>query len=311
MPRGGHISSTLNTRASQEDRDFALALRSLCEYITLPARSSRDARGLASHKAICEIFGARRWMPLTEVQLSRYLRATSSPCLELGKRLLELALEASVESGGAGNPLITMAELERLYQRAKDAQPQIRRRRQAGRLTSRGHSPGVVIDGGPLEVEVVAASRVVGGCDPFSDDPSSDMSAEECKPANVPVSAPGGMPVPPTRGDRHASTDDSLDIEERSSVLRYVVDGSGSDRYEDVRTALFHLGRSASTAETASAVMACREAGLHPAADTILSSAAGRPIREILDLALHLSRRSAFDDVNLLLASASSRPRSE
>ncbi len=109
------------------------------------------------------------------------------------------------------------------------------------------------------------------------------------------------MPVPPEKGDRPRKDSSRATWTELETLTAFI--SSGRDR--DAGLLLWRAGRTLSTPELIDAVDSCRAAGLHEAAESVLSGVSERVDRQaVLNITAAFQRAGRHEDVGFLLAAA-------
>ncbi|MEV6340782.1 hypothetical protein AB0M12_39455 [Nocardia vinacea] len=126
----------------------------------------------------------------------------------------------------------------------------------------------------------------------------------ETKPAEtIPAVTAGVVPVPHQEGDRHHSGNVDLVWLPATDLAVYISVGN----FERANGLIRHVGTEADPAETANAVVACRDLGLLEVTDTIISYAGSRSERDVLKILHLLKQRGRRVDADALLDSALAR----
>lgn len=115
------------------------------------------------------------------------------------------------------------------------------------------------------------------------------------------ASARRQVPVPPVEGDRPGTGSHRAQWTELETLTRFML--SGRDR--DAGLLLWRAGTTLSAAELIDAVDSCRTAGLHEAADSVLSGVSERTDRQaVLNITAAFQHAGMHKDVGFLLAAA-------
>nr|WSW45657.1 hypothetical protein OG296_22515 [Streptomyces sp. NBC_01001] len=115
------------------------------------------------------------------------------------------------------------------------------------------------------------------------------------------ASARRQVPVPPEKGDRPRKDSPRARWTELETLTAFI--SSGRDR--DAGLLLWRAGRTLSAPELIDAVDSCRTAGLHEAAESVLSGVSERADRQaVLNITAAFQHAGRHEDVGFLLAAA-------
>ncbi|MEU2174832.1 hypothetical protein ABZ552_11470 [Nocardia sp. NPDC019219] len=108
------------------------------------------------------------------------------------------------------------------------------------------------------------------------------------------------VPVPSLMGDRHNIGTIDVAWPPAMDLAGYISAGN----FERVNGLIRYVGTEATPAETADAVISCRELGLDEATDTIISYAGSRSELDVFQILQSLNRRDKRTDADILLERA-------
>ncbi|MCD0486173.1 hypothetical protein LO771_28265 [Streptacidiphilus sp. ASG 303] len=281
----GQFTAEINSSASPAHQNFAQVLRDLWDVIT------RGGETL-SHRALQERL-RKEGMVVSATRFSELLSARRPPDLNLARKLLEYALEASGTDTASTQSIISRSELEALHERAAvkhcaccpDGKP------------SSSHLPGE-----PLSPEVTSAALGAEVTNGTTSRRSDVQPAEEVftSDSSASTAAGVGLPVPAGAGDRQPDTGQEAVWPPLSTLEHHLRD----KRFDDARVILRYAGTDGSISEIPDAVSACRGAGLDLAAETIFHYVAQRESRDVLRVLQLLASEQRYADVDTLLQAA-------
>ncbi|MFD7230556.1 hypothetical protein [Streptomyces sp. NPDC059881] len=108
------------------------------------------------------------------------------------------------------------------------------------------------------------------------------------------------VPVPPSEGDRHPVERADETWSELETVMRHLVNG----QRRDAAMILWAAGTTLPALDVQIAVAACRAAGMHEAADAVLTSAGERDAQAVLNIAAALHNAHQYADAAVMLNAA-------